>query len=235
MALTPEDVVNKRFQPTKFREGYDQDEVDDFLDEVVIELRRLNQENDELKQRLAAGDSRPQETRPVAPVVEQPAPVPVAAAVAPVAAVVAAPAVAAAVDETAGTNNLLQLARRLHEEHVREGIEKRDALIAEGHATAARVVAEAESKQRAQISALDQERAGLEHRIDELRTFERDYRAKLKSYIESQLRDLDASGVSGGPAPVAAASGQFPVVGQAPGLGEAAGATQPPTLQSFGG
>jgi DivIVA domain-containing protein len=37
MALTPEDVVNKRFQPTKFREGYDQDEVDDFLDEVVVE------------------------------------------------------------------------------------------------------------------------------------------------------------------------------------------------------
>jgi DivIVA domain-containing protein len=32
MPLTPEDVVNKRFQPTKFREGYDQDEVDDFLD-----------------------------------------------------------------------------------------------------------------------------------------------------------------------------------------------------------
>ena len=43
MALTPEDVVNKRFQSTKFREGYDQDEVDDFLDEVVVELRRLNQ------------------------------------------------------------------------------------------------------------------------------------------------------------------------------------------------
>ena len=35
MALTAEDVINKRFQPTKFREGYDQDEVDDFLDEVV--------------------------------------------------------------------------------------------------------------------------------------------------------------------------------------------------------
>ena len=58
MALTPEDVVNKRFQPTKFREGYDQDEVDDFLDEVVVELRRLNQENEELKQRLVAADSR---------------------------------------------------------------------------------------------------------------------------------------------------------------------------------
>src|SRR5215204_2767027 len=58
MALTPEDVVNKRFNPTKFREGYDQDEVDDFLDEVVVELRRLNQENEELRQRLVAGESR---------------------------------------------------------------------------------------------------------------------------------------------------------------------------------
>ena len=52
MPLTPEDVVNKRFQPTKFREGYDQDEVDDFLDEIVVELRRLNGENDDLRQRL---------------------------------------------------------------------------------------------------------------------------------------------------------------------------------------
>jgi DivIVA domain-containing protein len=58
MALTPEDVVNKRFQATKFREGYDQDEVDDFLDEVVVELRRLNGENDELRQRLAAAEAR---------------------------------------------------------------------------------------------------------------------------------------------------------------------------------
>ena len=51
MALTPEDVVNKRFQSTKFREGYDQDEVDDFLDEVVVELRRLAGENSDLRAR----------------------------------------------------------------------------------------------------------------------------------------------------------------------------------------
>jgi DivIVA domain-containing protein len=58
MPLTPEDVVNKRFQPTKFREGYDQDEVDDFLDEIVVELRRLNQENEDLRQRLLASEAR---------------------------------------------------------------------------------------------------------------------------------------------------------------------------------
>jgi DivIVA domain-containing protein len=238
MALTPEDVVNKRFQPTKFREGYDQDEVDDFLDEVVVELRRLNQENEELKQRLSAAESRSGEPeRTAAPVaaapepVEEPAPAP--AVVTPPAPAVAAPA-AAAVDETTSTNNLLQLARRLHEEHVREGAEKRDALIAEGHATAARVVAEAESKQRAQISALDQERATLEHRIDELRTFERDYRAKLKSYIEGQLRDLDSSAPAT-PASTPAPSGQFPAVGASSGSGDEAEANQSQSFQGFGG
>jgi len=142
MALTPEDVVNKRFNPTKFREGYDQDEVDDFLDEVVVELRRLNQENEELRQRLVGADARINELQRAA----QAAP----AAAAPVAAEpVFAPAAAEVVPAEAAadpgnTNNLLQLARRLHEEHVREGMEKRDALIAEGHAAAARVVSEAE-------------------------------------------------------------------------------------------
>ena len=74
-------------------------------------------------------------------------------------------------------------------------MEKRDALIAEGHATAARVVADAEAKQRSQLSSLDQERALLEHRIDELRSFEREYRQKLKGHIEGLLRELDASNV----------------------------------------
>ena len=32
--------------------------------------------------------------------------------------------------------------------------------------------------------------------MEELRTFEREYRTRLKSYLESQLRDLDASGKS---------------------------------------
>ena len=184
MALTPEDVVNKRFNPTKFREGYDQDEVDDFLDEVVVELRRLNQENEELRQRLMASDSRINELQaggaaPMAAPLAVPAPMPEPA--------YAQAAVGTDPSDPANTNNLLQLARRLHEEHVREGMEKRDALIAEGHAAAARVVSEAEQAQRQHLGALEQERVGLERQIDELRTFEREYRSKLKGYIEGQL------------------------------------------------
>jgi DivIVA domain-containing protein len=192
MALTPEDVVNKRFQPTKFREGYDQDEVDDFLDEVVVELRRLGQENEDLRQRLIASESRIAELqRSNVPITgEQPSQAPAQQQLSYPTAQVDVGAI-----DPSNTNNLLQLARRLHEEHVREGVEKRDALIAEGHATAARVVADAENKQRAQLSSLEQERAGLEHRIDELRTFEREYRQKLKGHIDGLLRELDSSNV----------------------------------------
>jgi DivIVA domain-containing protein len=36
---TADEVLNVKFQSTKFTEGYDQDEVDDFLDRVVATLR----------------------------------------------------------------------------------------------------------------------------------------------------------------------------------------------------
>jgi DivIVA domain-containing protein len=197
MALTPEDVVNKRFNPTKFREGYDQDEVDDFLDEVVVELRRLNQENEELRQRLVAGESRmaelqrsaaqqPQMPQPAVQQAPMPAPASEQPAFAP-----------GGFDSNAmdpgNTNNLLQLARRLHEEHVREGMEKRDALIAEGHAAAARVVSEAEQGARGQLDAIQHQKVELERQVEELRQFERDYRTQLRGYIEGQLRELETS------------------------------------------
>jgi len=97
--------------------------------------------------------------------------------------------------EAESTNNLLQLARRLHEEHVREGIQKRDELIAEGHAQAARVVAEAEAEQRRQVTGFEQQKAVIEDRIEQLRQFERDYRTSLKGFISAQLTTLDSTGV----------------------------------------
>lgn len=187
MALTPEDVVNKRFQPTKFREGYDQDEVDDFLDEVVVEFRKLTQENEDLRQHLAASQARVAELESS----ESPAPqlAPVAVVPEPEKPVIAE----STSNEADNATNLLQLARRLHEEHVREGLEKRDSLIAEGHATAAKLVSEAEAQQKANKLKFEQEQAVLEQSVEELRAFEQDYRAKLKSYIEGQLQELEST------------------------------------------
>ena len=54
MPLSPEDVQNKEFTTVRLREGYDMQEVDEFLDEVEAELTRMHRENDELRQKLAA-------------------------------------------------------------------------------------------------------------------------------------------------------------------------------------
>ncbi|CAB4557492.1 MAG: DivIVA domain-containing protein [Actinobacteria bacterium] len=227
MPLTPEDVVNKRFQPTKFREGYDQDEVDDFLDEIVVELRRLTQENEDLRQRLLASESRINELqRSGAGLVAEINSTTAESALTPMAnASTMSDFPEATADpstlDTSNTNNLLQLARKLHEEHVREGLAKRDALIAEGHATAARVVREAEAQQRADMSRLEQEKALIEHRIQELRSFEREYRLKLKAYIENQLADLEESTAAPAERPNSAIQSGFNGSGQS-GAGQGA-------------
>ncbi len=200
MPLTPEDVVNKRFQPTKFREGYDQDEVDDFLDEIVIEMRRLTQENEDLRQRLLAADGRISELQRNGGNLQSlnQAEASIPESMTPNTAFPeAAPDIT--VFESNNTNNLLQLARKLHEEHVKDGLQKRDALIAEGHATAARIVREAEAQHKADMQRLEQEKALAENDVQRLRTFEKDYRAKLKAYIESQLSDLEAAASSAKP------------------------------------
>ncbi len=183
MALTPEDVVNKRFQQTKFREGYDQDEVDDFLDDVVVELRRLSAENDDLRQKLEAAEAR---------LGGDAAPAASAAPAKPATTPAATPGDDAAAASSA--NDLLTLARRLHEEHVREGVEKRDALIAEGHETATRLVSEAEATAKKQLSDLEKNKTALQKKINELSTFETEYRDKLRTYITGQLGELDELG-----------------------------------------
>ncbi|MGP9528541.1 DivIVA domain-containing protein [Glutamicibacter sp. AOP5-A2-18] len=247
MALTPEDVVNKRFQPTKFREGYDQDEVDDFLDEIVVELRRLTGENETLRSRLAelgedAGsvskeqtvpapvsaapaakpaEEKKTETKPAEPakaatpaakpvveekkaeakpaVAEKPAAAPAAAAApAPAAstasAAAATPAAAPRSESAESAANVLSMAQRLHDEYVASGVEQRDKIISDAKTEANTLVTSAEEKSRKTLSALEQQKSVLERKLEQLRGFERDYRARLKTYIEGQLRDLESQG-----------------------------------------
>ncbi len=210
MALTPEDVVNKRFQPTKFREGYDQDEVDDFLDEVVVELRRLTAENDELRQRLQAAESAPKPAQAEQPApVAEPEPEPEPAPWPPPRSLLRSP-------PRSGDDGPRGRGHRGHDEppHARSpsprgararGCREARRAHRRGHGQAARLVSEAEAKQRQiiadtentnrqRVAVLEQEQRQLEGKIDELRTFERDYRAQLKSYIQGQLSELDGSG-----------------------------------------
>ncbi|MCV0335207.1 DivIVA domain-containing protein [Microbacterium sp.] len=192
MALTPDDVVTKQFQHVRFKDGFDPDEVDDFLDEIVIEWRKALEENVELKAKLAAYEfgAAPEAAAPAA--VEAPA---------PVAEVPAEPAPTGSATATAG---IIELAQRLHDEHVAEGEAKRNALIAEAETEVARIRTEAEVKQREESARLERERNTLEARITELRNFERDYRSQLRGYIEGQLRELDEKSTSTDSTPVSA-------------------------------
>jgi DivIVA domain-containing protein len=197
MALTPDDVVTKQFQHVRFKEGFDPDEVDDFLDEIVVEWRKTIAENDELKAKLAAYESG----------AEAPAAAPAELAEEAHAAPPVPPApdgVPGGAAPAAASAGIIELAQRLHDEHVAEGIAQRDKLVSEAQAQAASIVSEAETKGREEIARLDKERSSLESRITELRNFERDYRAQLRGYIEGKLRDLETTGTTSGATPVSA-------------------------------
>lgn len=197
--LTADDVLNKKFQATKFREGYDQDEVDDFLDEVVNTLRETQSENEDLKAKLAAAERRIAELSrqgaqaPAAPKVEEkPAPAPVVPAPAPAPTPVAtAPVAPQRQSEPESATGMLALAQKLHDDYVRSGQEEGDRIVNEAKGQAQRIVREAEETSARTLSELEQERSVLERKIDELRVFERDYRTRLKSYLENLLGDLD--------------------------------------------
>ena len=183
--LTAEDILNKKFAATKFREGYDVEEVDDFLDEVVRTLSAVQEENEELRSKLAAAERRVAElSRSEAAAAAAPAPM--------VAPAVSAPAPKTAEPESA--TGMLQLAQKLHDDYVRSGQEEGDRLIAEAKAEGSRIVREAEETSHRTLSQLEQERSLLERKIDELRLFERDYRTRLKSFLQNLLGDLDARG-----------------------------------------
>ncbi len=197
--LTADDVLNKKFQATKFREGYDQDEVDDFLDEVVNTLRETQSENEDLKAKLAAAERRiaelsrqgAQTAAAPKPEPEKPAPAPVPAAAPAPAPVATAPVAPQRQSEPESATGMLALAQKLHDDYVRSGQEEGDRIVNEAKGQAQRIVREAEETSARTLSELEQERSILERKIDELRVFERDYRTRLKSYLENLLGDLD--------------------------------------------
>jgi DivIVA domain-containing protein len=172
MALTPEDVASKRFTPTRFKTGYDEEEVDAFLDEVETELRRLLSENADLRQELQAEHARAEQAAaraaaepaaPTPPAAPEPEPEPAAPPEEP---------------QEQALRTLL-LAQRTADE-----------AIAQARAEAAIVEEEAARQHAAAMVDLQRQRNSLEAAIDNLRGFEREYRTRLKAYLEGQLRDL---------------------------------------------
>ena len=194
--LTADDVLNKKFQATKFREGYEQDEVDEFLDEVVEAMRQLEAENADLKAKLEAANRRVAQLGEGAAISAAPA--------SPVSPVQAEPAVSvpsvpsgeSGGQGPAAASGMLELAQRLHDEHVANGKAEGERIVTEARSTGEQIVREAEDQRNRTLAQLEKERSALEQKIDELRRFESDYRTRLKSYLQNLLTNVEDGGES---------------------------------------
>ena len=222
MPLTPEDVSNKLFTPVRLREGYDMGEVDQFLDEVEAELARLTRENEDLRAKLSSAQA---SGRPApAPVERAPEPVkPPEPAKAPEPVRAASPVeeikVTTVADASSAAARLLEIATRNADELVAEAKDQADRIIGEARTKAERFEFEAKSKadrvesdartrsqmldseteerRRQLFGDLEKERDKLNAEVENLRSFEREYRSRLRSYFEQQLAALEGSGEAG--------------------------------------
>ncbi|WP_018684550.1 DivIVA domain-containing protein [Actinokineospora enzanensis] len=248
MSLTPADVHNVAFsKPPIGKRGYNEDEVDAFLDLVEVELSRLIEENNDLRAQVEQLDAQLESTRAdledartagasVAPVrqVEEPRrlqPVPPPSSLeqtspgsggdhhvqaAKVLGLAQEMADRLTGEAKAEADGMLAEARTKSEQLLSEARAKSDTMVNESRTRAETMLNEARTRadtlerqarekattlerdaQRQHteiIGAVQAERTTLEKKIDELRTFEREYRTRLKTFLESSLRELGDRG-----------------------------------------
>ncbi len=246
MPLTPADVHNVAFsKPPIGKRGYNEDEVDAFLDLVETELARLIEENADLRQRVSeldaevasgrSGGAQPTQTMPVyepEPERERSAPAVVevvspsiteeqavkAARVLSLAQDTADRLSASASEEAhrlvseaqANADQIVSEARYVAETTVNDARQRADAMLADAQSRSENQLrqaqekaeflqGDAERKHSELMTTINQQRTVLEGRLEQLRTFEREYRTRLKTYLESQLEEL---GQRGSAAPV---------------------------------
>jgi DivIVA domain-containing protein len=280
MPLTPEDVRNKQFTTVRLREGYDEDEVDAFLDEVEAELTRLLRENEDLRAKLAAatraaaqnqqnmrkppegqdqqhpqhqqqgipqqgmrgpgapvpagisgppqqqmggpmggppqlpsgapqlpagpGGQGPQGPGPMGPGPMGQGPGPMQGQMGP--GPMGGPMGPGPMGQGPGGDSaarVLSLAQQTADQAIAEARSEANKIVGEARSRAeglerdARAKADAlerdaQEKHRVAMGSLESARATLERKVEDLRGFEREYRTRLKSYLESQLRQLES-------------------------------------------
>ncbi|WP_017974162.1 DivIVA domain-containing protein [Actinopolyspora halophila] len=254
MGLTPADVHNVAFsKPPIGKRGYNEDEVDAFLDLVEAELARLVEENGDLRNQVEQLESQLQsahsdldearsqpassegaeESAPAAsasseePRRLQPVPPPAASEQTSPGGdqhVQAAKVLGLAqemADRLTGeakteSDSMLSEARTKSEQLLSDARTKADSMVNDARSRAETMLNDARSRAetlerqaREKAAGLErdaqhkhaevmgnitQEKNALEKKIETLRTFEREYRSRLQSYLESQLRELQDRG-----------------------------------------
>ena len=213
MSVTAVDVHNVVFRETPMgKRGYDVDEVDAFLDVVEAELARLIEENNEL--RAGGGSPTPERsgTSPQ-PVAEQEPGQEHSARASRILTLATETADRYVNEARAQAEQMITSAKGTSERLMADARQKSEHVVAEAKQRAGSMMsdariraAEVEQEARAHAAALEdaerrhvevvglleEKRSNLEGKIEELGTTEREFRIRLRFYLEAQLRDLES-------------------------------------------
>src|SRR5574341_784494 len=216
--LSPLDIQHKEF--TKAIRGYAMHEVDTFLDQITEEFTRLQDEIARLREQAAntqvgAPSVMPAPQPPPPPPQHQPLPQgPGGGEEAIARALVMAQRMAdqtveeakvkaksMVVESEARAKNMTEQSQARARE-LTEGLETRYKERIQSAEARARVAEEQSRMQIAQVTEqVARRRQELESSIEALRAFERDYRARLRGFVEGQLKALEDAAPSGPVAP----------------------------------
>lgn len=166
MGLTPDDIVNYPLKQAV--KGYKVEQVDDLLDQVADALERAQRDNVELRRKLEVSEQR----------------------------------LAAASETEATLKRTLVTAQRAAEqsleeakaraaEHVEDARREAQGLLEQARLDAEELRVEALRSARAEEAEIRRRRQELEGQIEALRSFEREYRSRLRSHLDEQRRLLD--------------------------------------------
>ena len=214
MPLTPADIHNMAFKkPPIGKRGYDEEEVDAFLDEVEQQLIRLIEENEALRSQMHQSDAGAGVTSAeLSALAAQLDRFQQARARAEQAArelqMQLEQARAGAGEHSERVAAVLAMAQRTADDHLHDARQEAAALLVAARDQSQRITAEAQTAARTTegdarrhhteaMTRLESDRAALLAEIERLGELARSYHAALAGHITQQLQELD--GTSGGP------------------------------------
>jgi cell division septum initiation protein DivIVA len=123
----------------------------------------------------------------------------------------------AVADARREADDTLGRARREAGDIINKARHQAEQITSDAQARSESLERDAQERYRQALGSLMQQREDLERRVDDLGAFEREHRGRLRSYLEGQLRDLDAGAVSSEVLPAMRTSQHLSISGAMPG------------------
>lgn len=180
MTLTPQDIEAQVFRE-KFK-GYDQDEVDAFLDRVSDALTQLLRERDEMAERMAAVEEDARESIEAERLLKR--------------TLITAQRTA---DETvaeamAQANSAIAEADQRAAQIVSEAQSRAQQIVGDAERSSAELIASGRAEVEAHREAAEQDLRQVRAAVAELQRFRVEYRDRVRAAVAEQLAMLDGAG-----------------------------------------